>query len=72
VFERTHVIPWGERLVRQHERCYLVRVGSLAVEPTIELAQESVTGHRWWTLDELDTTDERIAPPRLAALVRSL
>jgi TDG/mug DNA glycosylase family protein len=72
VFERTHVIPWGERLVRQHERCYLVRVGSLAVEPTIELAQESVTGHRWWTLDELDATDERIAPPRLAALVRSL
>jgi double-stranded uracil-DNA glycosylase len=72
VFERTHVIPWGERLVRQHERYYRVRVGSLAVEPTIDLAAENVTGHRWWTLAELDATRERIAPPRLAALVRSL
>jgi len=72
VFERTHVIPWGEHLVRQHERYYLVRVDSLAVEPTIDLAEESVTGHRWWTLDELDATDERIAPPQLAGLVRSL
>jgi double-stranded uracil-DNA glycosylase len=72
VFERSHVIPWGEHLVRQHERYYLVRVDSLAVEPTIDLAEESVTGHRWWTLDELDATDERIAPPQLAGLVRSL
>jgi TDG/mug DNA glycosylase family protein len=72
VLERTHVLPFGERLVRQHERYYLVRVASLAVAPTIDLTPENVTGHRWWTLDELDATGERIAPPRLAALVRSL
>ena len=72
VFERTHVLPWGEHLLRQHERYYLVRVDSLSVEPTIDLAPENVTGHRWWSLDELDATDERIAPDRLAALVRSL
>jgi double-stranded uracil-DNA glycosylase len=72
VFERTHVIPWGDHVVCQHERYYVVRVDSLAVEPTIDLAQENVTGHRWWTLDELDATDERIAPPQLAGLVRSL
>src|SRR5262249_58218670 len=71
VFERTHVIPWSERLVRQHERYYLVRVGSLTVLPTVDLATENVTGHRWWTLEELDATDERIAPPELTALVRS-
>jgi len=71
VYERTHVLPWGKRLLRQHERYYLVRVGSFAVEPTIDLVRENVTGHRWWTLDELDATDERIAPHQLAALVRS-
>jgi hypothetical protein len=27
--------------------------------------------HRWWTLEELEATDERVAPPGLAALVRS-
>jgi hypothetical protein len=66
------VLPWGERLLRQHERYYLVRVASLVVEPTIDLAPENVTGHRWWTPDELDATDDRIAPPQLAGLVRSL
>jgi hypothetical protein len=49
-----------------------VRVASLVVEPTIDLAPENVTGHRWWTPDELDATDDRIAPPQLAGLVRSL
>ena len=40
--------------------------------PTIDLAAENMAGHRWWTLDELEATDERIAPPGLAALVRAL
>jgi TDG/mug DNA glycosylase family protein len=72
VHERTHVIPWGRRLVRQHDRFYLVRVASHDVAPTVDLAAEFVTGHRWWTLAELAETDERIAPPNLAELVRSL
>ena len=72
VLERTHSLPWSGRILRQHERYYLVRVEAFAVVPMIDLAPEHVTGHRWWTLDELESTGERIAPPRLAELVRSL
>jgi hypothetical protein len=37
-------------------------------------AEESKTfdGLRWWTLGELETTDERFAPSNLPALVRQL
>ncbi len=72
VFERIHVLPGKRRLIRQRDRFYLVRVGQIEVAATIDLLQESVTGHRWWTLPELEATDERVAPPQLAALVRSL
>jgi hypothetical protein len=31
-----------------------------------------VHGHRWWAPGELDTTSERVAPPELGELIRSL
>jgi TDG/mug DNA glycosylase family protein len=72
VFERTHVLPGTRRLVEQTDRFYVVRVDRLDVEPTIDLAAENLTGHRWWTMDELETTGERVSPSNLAELVRAL
>jgi double-stranded uracil-DNA glycosylase len=72
VHERTHVLPLAGRLLRQHERYYLVRVERHESAPTVDLAAENVHEHRWWTLHELDSTAERIAPRTLAALVREL
>jgi G:T/U-mismatch repair DNA glycosylase/ADP-ribose pyrophosphatase YjhB (NUDIX family) len=73
IFERTHVLPWDARLHRQRERYYAVRVaGDAAVAPAIDLAAEHLPGHRWWTPAELESTDERVAPPELARLVRAL
>ena len=59
-------------IIDQRERFYLVRVDRHDAVPTIDVAAEGVTEVRWWTLDELDATDERIVPSELAALVRSL
>ncbi len=72
LWERTHQIPWGAHLVRQHERFHLVRVDRHEVVPSVDLAAENVTGHCWWTAEELEATGERISPPQLAALLRSL
>jgi TDG/mug DNA glycosylase family protein len=72
VCEYAHPLPTNGRLLHQHNRIYLVRVDELEPVPTIDLAAEHVTGHRWWTLAELESTGERIAPPQLADLVRSL
>jgi len=72
VFERTKVLPGERRLVRQRDRFYLVRVVDHDVVPTIDVTAESLAGHRWWTLAELETTSERFSPPELPALVRAL
>ena len=72
LLERTHTLPWGERLMRQHERVYLVRVEAFDPAPSIDLAPENVTGARWWTVDELEAADERISPPGLTELLRSI
>ena len=37
-----------------------------------DLERSMITGHRWWTLRQLQTATERIAPSGLAALVERL
>ncbi len=72
VWVREHVYPWNRELLRQSERFHLIRVTRLEVAPTVDLAAEGVHGHRWWTLEELETTAERISPAALAGGVRRL
>jgi 8-oxo-dGTP pyrophosphatase MutT (NUDIX family) len=72
VWTREHVLLLSRRIVRQYETFFLVRVDSHEVSPTIDVVSEDIHGHRWWTLAELESTSERIAPPQLAELVRSL
>lgn len=37
-----------------------------------EAEQRSLMEHRWWGVDDLAATDERVYPTELAALVRAL
>ena len=72
---REHVLPWDRHLWRQRERFQFIRIDHHDVVPTIDLVGEHVYGHRWWTLDELEQSDENLAPPRpcdtnLRALLR--
>ena len=76
IWTREHVFPFLDgRWDGQAERFVLVR--SPAFEPaprfTVEqLAAEFVAGMRWWTLDELEASDELFAPRRLPELVAAL
>jgi hypothetical protein len=49
-----------------------VRVHAHEPRPTIDLAEEGVTDYRWWTLPELEATEERLTPPDLVARVREI
>lgn len=71
VWTRRQVFVW-HRVVDQRERIHLVRVERHVVMPELDLAQEGVEEHRWWTLSELERTTDEITPRRLAALVRDL
>ena len=83
----SHCCPWrsrhygagqnvwyGGRLIRQHERTFLARTARPA-RPLGDVAEmhaaDGIAAWRWWTLAELDATDEAVWPSHLADLVRS-
>jgi 8-oxo-dGTP pyrophosphatase MutT (NUDIX family) len=60
-------------LVRQNDHYFLARVPD-ELRPLGAVAEmhqsDGIAGHRWWTLEELDTTTEAVYPLGLASLVR--
>jgi ADP-ribose pyrophosphatase YjhB (NUDIX family) len=75
VYERTLVMEYDDAIVRQHERFFLGRVevaGRELGEVAAMHVSDGIAAARWWTLAELDATDEDIWPPELAGLIREL
>jgi 8-oxo-dGTP pyrophosphatase MutT (NUDIX family) len=64
VWSRRLIVPFDGRQIDMDERYFLIRVDSATVAPGNPTAWELevLTAHRWWTLDELQQTDEVIAP----------
>jgi ADP-ribose pyrophosphatase YjhB (NUDIX family) len=75
VYEWTRTMGYADAIVRQHERLFLARV-EVSRRDLGEVADmhlsDGITAWHWWTLDELDATDEVIWPARLADLIRGL
>lgn len=75
LWTREHVFPWKERVLRQRERYYLVRVASLAPEPEMSaemLEAEGIFSMRWWDVADIPDHAELFAPRRLGQLLREL
>jgi TDG/mug DNA glycosylase family protein len=72
VWTHERTFPWAQRLMHQVNDVYLVRVVAHEPRPTIDLAEEAVADYRWWTLDEIETTTERLTPPDFVARVRTI
>jgi TDG/mug DNA glycosylase family protein len=72
IWHRTHTFAWGGRILRQHERIRLVRIGAHEPAPRVDLAAEGVASLRWWTLAELESTSAELVPKRLAGVMRNL
>jgi ADP-ribose pyrophosphatase YjhB (NUDIX family) len=76
VWERTHVVPFiGGRWDGQVERFFLVRTPRFEPAPRLsweELRREYVTAMRWWTVEEIRTSQETFAPRRMAELLAAL
>jgi 8-oxo-dGTP pyrophosphatase MutT (NUDIX family) len=64
------VRPDQGRWCRQPENVYLVRVRAADVSVP-DLVDEQITAHRWWTLRELERSDELFGPLDLPRRVRS-
>jgi 8-oxo-dGTP pyrophosphatase MutT (NUDIX family) len=69
----TH-FSYANRQYRQDQDFYLLRVPEWQVDTTgfdIE-EQHTIDDHRWWSVAELESTDETIYPENLADLLRTL
>jgi 8-oxo-dGTP pyrophosphatase MutT (NUDIX family) len=71
VHDRVTLFPWGGVTYRQIEEYFLLRVDAYDVDTAgfnaIETA--SVIGHRWWSVEELTATAERVYPVELVDLL---
>jgi 8-oxo-dGTP pyrophosphatase MutT (NUDIX family) len=74
IWLREHVFPWGDRMWRQQERFFLLRVDAWTLPSDLEVTHrlDGIDGYRWWTVEELEEATETIAPRRLGSLLRSL
>ena len=74
IWFREEVFRWGGTLLRQQERFFLARVTRYELPASVLPVHErdGISGHRWWSLDELESTSEKIFPTRLASLLRLL
>ena len=73
VLRRSFDMEYGDRTVRQRERLYLARTDQACrtirgVEAMH--AADGIAAWRWWTLDELDATEEHIWPSDLPDVIR--
>jgi ADP-ribose pyrophosphatase YjhB (NUDIX family) len=72
---RRHVVTWNDGgTYDSRERWYLARVDALEVDDAgwTEDERLDMGRHRWWTLDELRTTADQLAPRDLADRVHSI
>jgi ADP-ribose pyrophosphatase YjhB (NUDIX family) len=73
VHERAFDMEYSGRIVNQHERLFLARTGERRRAITgVEAmhASDGIAAWRWWSLEELDATDEVVWPTALPTLIR--
>jgi 8-oxo-dGTP pyrophosphatase MutT (NUDIX family) len=73
-FERDVTFEFEGVTYHQHEHYFALRTTRFdpAREAWTDVEQRSVLGHRWWSVDDLTTTDAVIYPERLVHRLREL
>lgn len=74
VLRRSFDMDYAGTMVHQDERLYLARTDE-PIRPVGDVAAvhatDGIAAWRWWTLAELDATDEQVWPPGLVGLIRA-
>ena len=75
VWTRSHTFPWLGKTYRQHERFFMVRVESHAVDCAEHTQDEQLvlTEHRWWSAKAItESSGEHFAPRQLGVYLEEL
>ncbi len=71
---RRALVSWDGVTYDLRERWFVARVAPFELDTNgfTDLERSSINDHRWWTVEELEDSTERLIPVDLAALIRSL
>lgn len=74
VWRETTEFPFDGVWYRQEQEFYVLRVPAWEIDTSgfDEIERASVDGYRWWSVDELAGTDEKVYPVDLPHLLRTL
>lgn len=74
VYSELVEFPFDGAHYRAEQEFFLLRVQSWEVAPAhfTEVELRSMVGHRWWTIEELESTEEHYYPEDLPMLLRDL
>jgi 8-oxo-dGTP pyrophosphatase MutT (NUDIX family) len=72
VWEDVTTFPFDGEWYRQDQKFFLLRVPAWEVNTAgfDRIERRSIDKHRWWSIDELASTDDRVYPAELADLLR--
>lgn len=72
VWDEVTTFPFDGQWYRQEQQFFVLRVPAWQVDTGgfDQIERDSIDDHRWWSVDELESTDERVYPADLADLIR--
>ena len=70
----TIEFSFAQYAITQDQAYFAVRVGQVEVsfEHMEQLEKETTLGHRWWSAEEIEATEEIVFPEDLAAILRRI
>jgi 8-oxo-dGTP pyrophosphatase MutT (NUDIX family) len=74
VWVRRHVFEFGGRWLDEQEHFFVARVpsGIAVTHANWVLDDHMMSGHRWWSVDEIVASDHWFAPRRIASLLPAI
>jgi len=75
VWHRFHSFLWNDKMIEQHEIFYFVRANKFNPRGDTALTESEMMEFkemRWWALQDLEKTNEEIAPRAFAKLLGDL
>lgn len=74
VWHRRHLYSWRGKQTDTHERWFVARTHHFTPSPYALTAEEQtyLTGHHWWTAEDLVSTTDPVFPPDLGTHLTAL
>ncbi|MFI6906854.1 NUDIX hydrolase [Nonomuraea sp. NPDC050394] len=65
---------WAEYAITQDQTFFAVRVtgAEVSFDHMEDIEKDTTLGHRWWSVEELEATDEAFFPADLPAILRKI